>query len=745
MDKRRTDRQLVSRQTFFNGNVLSRASALSAALAGALALVGAVDFSGALTSAPLYAQSIINQSNGSSNRFGGFSTQTIKKVAMREGASASAKGAYNPFAEAERERLDLPAPQGEPKQIDELTYRMPFSFPKSENSNAATSVDLLCSDDQGQSWIVYDSIRATESRKAFQFVAPNPGEYWFALKTSFKDGKIALSSTRAYRFGEEADDFSLRGDELSFDDEDAAAPPLLSLNEPQDDALFVEETSAQSEDAGAAPDSVEQEYETPDPNLPRVGKLKTASFAKEAETGKLLVVVRWFKADEIEEQYRGVKGKLTIEHGPTPNGPWEPVGTDLSLEENGYSWYATELDMDPFYIRLVVTDENGKSVAEVSSGSLDANHPDVRKALEPVKTPVPFKDIKVEKEEGSESSAKKDGVDDKKIENEISMINKTSAEKDEKTKAETDDIERTRGELKTTVDKKSTASIAPRRERPRVPAPTNPNQIEVNPLFTRGVSVLYRSAQTRYAYDEPSSKKRSIFTPPSQAAKVSSIPPAQQRRTAAQIAMAKAREAREKMEQEAKYAREHEMEMFDQKPELMEGRVFYMDENGNMTTTPPASFLQAQNNWQLTDVGEPITIPDGAQLSADGQIVNGSGAQFMNAGFGSEAEPPIYMPTNTDDYDASARSGAATLPGNAYMPGEGSSSSPLNQRYAPTNQTPGAANGLPPNTTGAGVTYQSFPQTSYSQSFSPGAIPYNFNANRTSSPANFPPRPSVTR
>ncbi len=736
MSKRQTDRHLLSRQTFFNGN--------ASALTRALALAGAVAFSVAFADAPLLAQSIINQSPGSSNRPGAFSTQTVKKIAMR---NSSANGSADSFAGYEREQLDLAAPKSAAKRIDGLTNSFPFSFPP-DSTNAATSIELLCSDDQGRSWISYDSVRASESRKAFQFDAPAPGEYWFALKTSFKDGKVAFSSTRAYRFEEEPDDFSLGIDD-GLEDEENAAPPLLSLNPPRDDALFVEETSAQSEDATQSPkardESVERKYETPDPNLPRVGKLKTASFAKEARSGKLLVVARWFKADEIEEQYRGAKGKLTIEHGPTPDGPWEPVGTDLSLEENGYSWYATELDMEPFYIRLVVTDENGKSVAEVSDGSLDANHPDVRKALEPVKTPVPFKEIKVEKPKDATDSTKKVGKDDRELENEISLINKTAAEGDEKSKAEADDIERSRNELKTTVDPKSTANVK-RRERPFVPAPTNPNQLEINPLFTRGVGVLYRSAQTRHAPDAPSGKKRSIFTPPSQTSRVSSIPPAQQRRSAAQIAAANAKAAREKMEREAKYAREHEMEMFDQKPELMEGRVFYMDENGNMTTTPPASFLQAQNNWQLTDVGEPVAVPDGTPINADGQVINGApNGQSVAPGMSSETEPPIYMPQNTDDYDASARSGAATLPGNAYRPGEGSSSSPINRRYAPQNQTPNGTSGLPPNTTGAGVAYQSFPQTSYSQSFSPSAIPYNYNATRTSVPANFPPRPSVTR
>lgn len=704
MDHRRTGRQLFSRRAF----------PLKAALVGALALVGAAELSDAPGDAALFAQSIINKSNVSSNRFVGFSTQSNKKIALCAANSYSVGGAPNdPFDAAERLTLDLPAPKAVPKEIDGGSYSMPFSFPQNANSTAATSIELLCSDDQGESWFVYDSVDAVDTRSAFEFEAPAPGEYWFALKTHFTNGKAAYSSTRAYQFNDDLDDFALNDD----------APPLLQLH---DDPLYIEETSAQEEEAAASEsfalaEPKESEYETADPNLPRVGKLKSASFGKEEESGKLLVIVRWFKADELAEQYRGTGGSLTIEHGPTPTGPWEPVGKNLSLKESGYSWYATKLNMEPFYVRLIVTDETGKSVAEVSCGALDANHPDVRKSLEPVKTPVPFKDLPTEKtEEAKHTSKYAESAEPK--EDAVALIGKTSAEKnaddDEKVSDKASDIERSRSELKTTDDKKTKPETKQRCERPNIPAPTNPNQLTLNPLFTRGPGVLYRSAQTRHPCEEPSGAKRSIFTPPSYAARAAAVPPAQRLQSSSQIAMAQAKEARERYEKQARQAQENEMAMFEEKPELMEGRVFYMDEAGNMTTTPPAEFLQAQNQWQLTDVGEPVPV-DGAQIGADAQVLSGS-----------NAEPPIYMPSNTDLYDASARSGAAILPGNP-----GSSSSPINQRYdaAPNTSTPN----------GAGVSYQSFPQTSYSQSFTPGAIPYNYNA--APSPAYFPPRPNVSR
>ena len=109
MDQRRTGRQLFSRRAF----------PLKAALVGALALVGAAELSDAPGDAALFAQSIINKSNVSSNRFVGFSTQSNKKIALCAANSYSVGGAANdPFDAAERLTLDLPAPKAVPKEID---------------------------------------------------------------------------------------------------------------------------------------------------------------------------------------------------------------------------------------------------------------------------------------------------------------------------------------------------------------------------------------------------------------------------------------------------------------------------------------------------------------------------------------------------------------------------------------------------------------------------------------------------
>ncbi|MBQ9874713.1 MAG: hypothetical protein IJM30_09635 [Thermoguttaceae bacterium] len=705
----------IARKTRSRGPMTERK-----ALALGVALFGAA----VLASAPTLARTIINDSTASSNRFAGFSSGTVEKVAFLDRTESG----EDAFARAERVSLSLAAPKGETAEIDGLTKRVPFVFPQGSDSGSASSVELLCSEDQGKTWFVYDSVRSNENRGAFQFNPPESGEYWLALKTTYFSGKVAYSAPRAYRFvGEASNDFSLGADDSNFDllPPDEEAPPALPLgNEPTDDSLYVGETAAQGE-SDETESAEPKGAETIDPNMPRPGKLKTVSFGKEEDTDRLMVFVRWFRPEEIDEEFRGRPATLKIERGPTAKGPWESVGEDLSLEENGFGWVATKLDMSPFYVRLTVTDDQGQAFEEISSNSVDVNDPIVKKALGTVKTPIPFKETEVKEKKSSKSAkSSKKGLKKKSDDSdEISLIKTTSSESDEgaessatKSDEEADEIDRAREETKDPEsDSKRTVRAQQRKERPIVPAPTDPNRFQINPLFTRGPGVLYRSAQTRYEPDDPSIGKRSIFTPPSQAARAAAVPPARRKLSAERIAATNAKRARERYEREAKTAKEREMETFEQKPELMEGRVFYMDSDGNMTTTPPQEFLQAQNSWQLTNVGAPT---QGDATPIQGGIQGGL--------------PGEPVPATTDDYDARVNSGAATKPSGQFMGTESSSSSPLNNRY---DSAPSPA----PN----GVGVQPVPQTSYS-----GALPYGSGAYapQGSLPSQFlPPRPMVTR
>lgn len=744
---------------------LVRASAIGLAVLGTYC---PIDLAGAPPSASLYAQSIINQSRGSSNSFQGFSTRRVEKIAALPSTPAPL---------ASREQVGFAAPAASASAIDGATLRVPFTIPERSKTIGVKAVKLYYSADRGATWRQYDSVGPTDRRTEFFFEAPKPGEYWLALQTSLNNGAVTASSTRAFRFsqGKEPEDdvllpLSEDGGEPTLGLDDSDAPSLLPLSDGSEETLYMNETAAEeansvSKGAGAngSPnnfslndDSDEQEPPAPPAAaehaegeiVPRPGRFKTLSFGKEAETDKLMVFVRWFRPDDLDEQYRGKKATISLDYGPTPEGPWTAVAKDLSLDESGYGWIATADNMKPFYVRATVTDESGESWTDVTSDPLDVSTPGVKEALGVVNTPAPFATKKLQKTASKESVVEKrakpalDGGNEDGVElvRTTASEGETKATPAAKSESEADSIDKAREAGKSPEKEKAAKTRQPYRERPVVPAPTNPNQLEVNPLFTRGVSVLYRSAQTRYEPDNGG--KRSIFTPPSQARRAASVPPAQRYRSPAQIAAARQREALEKMEKDAKYAREHEMEMLEQKPELMQGRVFYMDANGNMTTTPPPEFLQASNEWQISSVGDPVPVgTDGAvpNVSANGgAIVSG-------------AEPPIYMPQNTDDYDASARSGAAIM--NPYVnQGEASGSSPLNDRYGTgAGQPAGTAPQQVPNTNGMGMSYQTIPQTAYTQNY-PTVLPYGYSAPSPNyvpqtggAPSSFPPRPSVSR
>ncbi len=578
-----------------------------------------------------YAQTIINDSRASDNRFVGFSSGASKaapvEVALLDSSSPS--DVVGSFENARNVDVDLVAPKSGAKNVGSSERRIPFAFPKGSDSEAASSIELLCSDDQGATWRSYASVRANEGRRAFLFQAPRAGEYWFALQTNFKSGKTALSSTRAYRFEAPTlnsvglnDDFALAEDyEDSLD-----APSLLPVNgEPLmiDNSSYVDETEVADESsfASSAKDAQGTTIDAAQGvSAPRPGKLKRLSFGKEENTERLMVLVRWFQPEELEARYRGEAKTLKVERAANPNGPWTTVGEDLAIEQPGYAWIATEEEMKPFYVRTVVV-ENGEELIDVTSSPLDVTAPGVRAALGSVKTPAPF----------PPSDDDSTGVKSETTQDASGKLADSPASELEKSREDARAVA-----LKTTTrgaaqDENLASVAAPVRERPRIPAPTNPNELSFNPLFTIGPSVLVRAAQTRF---ESGSSKRSVFTPPARTPRVGSIPPAEYRRSAAQIAAQRAAEERRaqlaKMEEEAKYQKEHEMDVFSQKPELMEGRVFYMDKDGKMTTTPPPEFQQALGytgsldgiDWAHTTFESPQgTVVDEQGRLLPGQIV----------------------------------------------------------------------------------------------------------------------------
>ena len=737
-----------------NRNARRGASILARSTLVGLALFGAacVELAASGLDSALQAQSIINGARAAGN--------IPPESFSGSGAGASVSGSFDAGSILE---VKLPEPNNVPVVVESSQYNFPFFFPPTANTTGITAIDLLCSPDKGTTWYSYATVLANDKRKEFLFEAPRPGEYWFVLMTSFKTGKRSYSSSRTMTFTEgtepQKDNFALADDsgedsnlpafeslpqapsnpgvlsELS----DLSAPTLPSQNE-GDDELLISNASFAGEDAQPEP-TMPTAPNTGSVNLDDAGgtgagparlawpgKLRVVTFGAGKKTEKLMVTVRWFHAADLKAEDRIDVKSLDVERAPTESGPWTIVGEDLDVTQDGYSWTATAEEMKPFYVRLVAHDAQGNVWRDVTTAPLDVNDKSVRNVLGPVKTPVPFTDVSEKKGDADESDDASNETKEK-----TKLIRHTASEDDGEEEGEDAVAIEARSEtaskkgvrLVSTVERSQARSSAVARERPDIPPPTNPNEFQLNPLFTQGFSVLYQSSQARM---EPSTgKKRSIFTPPTRAQRDVYVRPAERRLSQQQLQQARVEQERRAYQERLKYNREHEMETFQQKPELMEGRMFYMDSNGNLTTTPPPEMQQALNygnmeaqGWTRVDAGQP--------------------AGTSNDVFSPNESEPLYMPRNSDAYDSSARSGAVLWSNPQYPQPPGPGSSPINNRYsdgagaAPQGTNVGAPNVAP----------QVPPQSSYmpSNNLSPY---YVSNASASEMEFEFPPRPDIAQ
>ena len=644
----------------------------------------------------------------------------------------------------------LPAPNANSTVVDASQYKFTFFFPQNADASEITAIDLLCSPDQGKTWYDCASALPNDRNKEFLFQAPEPGEYWFVLMTSFKSRERSFSSTKGMIFtqGAAEDSFALADDgesslDLSSDNlaeiSDLSAPSIL----PQSgEELLIDNASYAAEDVQpelttpTAPKMDAPELQDmqapPEETTPRPGKLRNLSFGVGKGSGSLLVTVRWFRPEDLDAKYAVDVKSLSVERAPAPTGPWTIIAEDLDVNQAGYSWTATPEEMKPFYVRTVARDGQGNVWRDVTTTPMDVNQPAVRSALGPVKTPAPFTDVAKTEEAASKTDAS---------EKKTTMIRNAASESDEPigstAKDDSDGADELKSEkrdvrLVSTVERSQSKANSVPRERPYIPAPTNPNEFQLNPLFTKGFSVLYQSSQAR---SEPSSGKRSIFTPPARAPRNAYVRPAERRYSSSEIAAARIEQERKAYQERIQYNKEHEMESFEQNPQLMEGRMFYMDSNGELTTTPPPEMQQA--------------LGYGTNMEALGWTrvdqANGLQGNMISTPAATPDGEPIYMPSNAETYDASARSGAAIWSNDQYPQASNPGASPINNRYSNGANVAPQGMGAVPDMGGAGV--QTIPpQSSYSPSNYGTAPRYISNASSAPTTSNyaFPPQPLVS-
>ncbi len=783
------------------------------------ALVGAL-FGSAFDGGTLLAQSIINETSAFNNRFETrfetFSRGSVEKIARLDGSTATtdvasgaetktpgaATGSLSPSNKVE---VDLPAPTDAPRENVGATRLVPFTFPQSADSQGATSVELFCSPDAGATWYSYAGVRPEDGASSFLFEAPKPGVYWFALRTRFANGSAAFSSTRAYRFVETRESggtsatpgnsagasgaanatetFALNDDSAdSGDVADAAAdaPPLgtpdaASANGTEAKSsrlLDLARGTAKGEKASVGTKNGETS-ESAAPTQPATGKIKSVGPAKEKGTDRLILILRWFRPSEIEEEARrGRPATIAVERGPSLDGPWTRVGENLDSEREWFFWYATDAETTPFYVRTVATDDEGNQWIDATPQPLDLSASWVQAALGSYKGPK----FNVKKPSGDGTGDAKDSAENADADAEKSgsvgklgsgklgggnkRLIRNAASSTDSGDAEDADLEngneenenggdsteeKTSAQAKKGASTKRAQASAARRPRPKVPAPTNPNEFSLNPLFTQGFGVLFQAAQTRRG-DGESDANRSIFTPPHRAPAASRVAPATYANASASAARRRAA------------AQAQDMSRYEKTPELMEGMVFYQDADGKLTTTPPADFQTAGVEGAIGGSFDASAYPGG--------VVGGATA------FGTGADGrPLVLPGDNETYDANPNSAAATLTNPAYPNAAPQGVSSLNNWSAPStggypaNAVPSGsypANAVPAGVYPPSANYQTIPETSFGRNVLPGATvggsnapvysptptPPTWNAPTnagTSSRTLFPPRPSVSR
>ncbi len=765
------------------------------------ALVGAL-FGSAFDGGTLLAQSIINETNGFNNRFATFSSGSVEKIARLDvptapvgtpaatKASGAATGSLSPSNKVE---VQLPAPTDAPRENVGATRLVPFTFPQSADSQGATSVELFCSPDAGATWYSYAGVRPEDGASSFLFEAPKPGVYWFALRTRFANGAAAFSSTRAYRFvdaggldgsgslgdlgktngaanatgaADATESFALNDDSNANDAPPLGTPPAASANEPEAKSnrlLDLARGTAKGEKSSVGKDADETSG-TAASTQPATGKIKSVGPAKEKGTDRLILILRWFRPSEIEEEARrGRPATIAVERATSLDGPWTRVGENLDPERELYFWYATDDETTPFYVRTVATDDEGNQWIDATPQPLDLSASWVQAALGSYKGPKfnvkkPSDDGTGDAKEAenadsnagasgtsgtsgtSESGVKLGGGNKRLIRNAASSTDSVDAENAD-AETENEDVD---GDGESTKEKKSAKKSAstkraqaPRRPRPNVPAPTNPNEFSLNPLFTQGLGVLFQAAQTRRG-DGESDANRSIFTPPHRAPAASRVAPAEYANAAASAARRRAT------------AQAQDMSRYEKTPELMEGMVFYQDADGKLTTTPPADFQTA---------GVEGAIGGSFDGSYSGVGVGGASA------FGTGADGrPLVLPGDNETYDANPNSAAATLTNPAYPNAAPRGVSPLNNWGTPSTGGVYPSGSYPASAVPSGVyppsaNYQTIPETSFGRNVLPGSTvggstaPLYSPTTSPNAPTNagtssrtlFPPRPSVSR
>lgn len=220
------------------------------------------------------------------------------------------------------------------------------------------------------------------------------------------------------------------------------------------------------------------------------GKIKELKLGA-SSVGTLSLTLRWFRAHEIGLTSES-DGKIKIERAESPEGPWQlvaPDATGIPSTQSGF-WFAVSRDREtkPFYVRVVMVDSYGKEWIDMipnpvnlsnagrgggnsnQSGTLEGQQKDFSQAS--YEKEMPSYQPQLNKSENSGIQTWKNNPLDESEARELTaaLDHGTSSPASSNPLPE--------------------PQVSTKRKRIHRNPPTDPSQITLNPLLTRGLNIF---------------------------------------------------------------------------------------------------------------------------------------------------------------------------------------------------------------------------------------------------------------
>ncbi|MBR5627511.1 MAG: hypothetical protein IKW74_07830, partial [Thermoguttaceae bacterium] len=364
--------------------------------------------------------------------------------------------------------------------VPERKFSIPFSVNSQNSDDPPSEIELIYSPDNGTTWLSYGKVSANDGKKAFGFQTPADGEFLFVLRTNFQSGKQSVSPIQKIII--DAKNNAANTLYATGNGAVSGSSPLSEAEQRQVSERLLKLANGSGNGAtseAAAGNTVDQTV------FP--GKINSLSTTKPDENGNRNMVVRWVQPEETE----GGTGTLRIERATGINGPWIKIVDQLDAKQIGYSWPVTSEPGSIFYLRTIYTAADGTQWTDISpqleinsEGKLTLIKPVNENSQNAIAAATASNSLS-----GSSNDSHQNNIaswdSSENNENSISQTSSVSGVSSSSggnraasgTQNQVNDLSNTRMDVNNPYQYQT--------PRPNIPAPTNPGEFTLNPLFTQ--------------------------------------------------------------------------------------------------------------------------------------------------------------------------------------------------------------------------------------------------------------------